>query len=239
MIVICTHHKTGTVWMQRTFSGIADALNQRMCNLGRESIHDADIYFLPNPPIPRELSECSYRGLHLIRDPRDVILSGMHYHLRAPERWLHVPEAEYGGLSYQEKLNSLDGDGRLYLEMERLGAWTIRAMVEWNYDDGRFFEARYEDLIDGGGYALFEEILSFLGIVGSDAERSLEVFRVNNLRTYNFSQPDDTHVRSGLPRQWQVEFRRRHGLRFIETCGDCLIRLGYEKDDSWVYGLPE
>lgn len=108
--------------MSRTFTGIANALNLAMCNLWEGFVADADIYHVPNPPIPEELSDCSYRGLHLIRDPRDVILSGMHYHLRAPEKWLHDPEPDYGGLSYQEKLNSLDGDGRLFLEMERLGA---------------------------------------------------------------------------------------------------------------------
>lgn len=112
-------------------------------------------------------------------------------------------------------------------------------MVEWNYNDNRFFEARYEDLIGDSGSALFGKILEFLGIVGPDAERSLEAFRVNSLRTYDFSQPGDAHVRSGLPRQWRSEFRRRHGRRFIETCGDCLIQLGYEKDHSWVEALPE
>lgn len=239
MILIRTHHKTGTVWMLRVFQGIADALNLRLCHLLTGFVPDADLYLASHAPFPSELTEGSFRGLHLIRDPRDVILSGMHYHRKSAEEWLHIPRSDLGGLTYQENLNSLDDDERLYFEMREAGYWTIRTMLEWDYEDDRFFEARYEDLVEADGPALFSEILNFLGISGDGAERSLEVFRQNSLSLTNYVKLGDSHIRSGRPRQWQTSFRRRHGERFLEIMGDCLSRLGYEQDEKWIERLAE
>jgi hypothetical protein len=43
----------------------------------------------------------------VIRDPRDVIVSGANYHCKADEPWLHIPEKRFGGLTYHQKINSL------------------------------------------------------------------------------------------------------------------------------------
>ncbi len=240
MILIRTHHKTGTVWMLRVFMGIADKLNLRFCNLQEGFIPSADLYLSPHAPFPNELTEGNFRGLHLIRDPRDVVLSGMHYHRRSTEEWLCVPESEYGGLSYQEKLNSLDDDERLYFEMQYAGYATTRDMLDWDYDDSRFLEMRYEDLIGMSGRALFNEALRFIGFSRQDLDWGTEMFTQNSLFTMGFkTPPDDPHIRSGRPAQWRTEFRRRHGRRFLEILGDSLIRLGYERDNNWVEQLPE
>jgi hypothetical protein len=46
------------------------------------------------------------------------------------------------------------------------------------------------------------------------------------------------HIRNGRPEQWRTAYRRWHGEQFVEVLGDCLIRLGYERDNSWVDRLP-
>ena len=53
------------------------------------------------------------RFLHIIRDPRDVLLSGMRYHRIAPlgnEKFLREKRDEWGGKNYQDHLNALPDD---------------------------------------------------------------------------------------------------------------------------------
>jgi hypothetical protein len=78
----------------------------------------------------------------LIRDPRDVIVSGCFYHQSAEEAWLQVPQRRLGGLSYQEKLRSYASfDDQLLFEMENPGVHTIRQMLEWGYSNPLFWES--------------------------------------------------------------------------------------------------
>src|SRR5438477_10494050 len=90
------------------------------------------------------LDDPDSRILHLIRDPRDVIISGMHYHRSSREQWLKKPKAEFDNVSYQEKLNSLPDDFRRYLfEMQNSGMRTIGAMRRWNYQLPNALEYKY------------------------------------------------------------------------------------------------
>src|SRR5256885_3315342 len=122
--VIATHHKTGTVWMRDAFRGIAHDLTINFVYLARKSpVRNAKLL----PPVivlndqsdftatPWLLDGPDQRILHLVRDPRDVLISAMHYHRVAQESWLHVPRKGFGGLSYQQKLNSLPDDSSRYL----------------------------------------------------------------------------------------------------------------------------
>ena len=216
--------------MQEVFGGIQAALVQHR--------QTARIYFAPHSKFPGDLLAQNFRGLHLIRDPRDVVLSGLHYHKKSGEKWLHVRSEEYRGLTYQQKLNSLDPDDQIVLEMQRTARAAVREMTEWHYDDPRFFEARYEDLIEDASGEKFGRILAFLGLRGSVAVQGVAVFRQVSLFPGKPIPQNHSHIRSGRSGQWRTDFRRRHGERFVEILGDCLIRLGYEPDNDWVRRLP-
>lgn len=234
MILIQTHHKTGTVWMYRVFWEIARALNLRFCYLPNGFAFNSDIYQASEKHLPDDLISRNFRGLHLIRDPRDVILSGLHYHRKATEAWLKSPNPDFDGASYQDKLNTVGRDEQIYLEMTHVAVWTTRKMLSWNYDDHRFFEARYEDLVEDQNGTVSADILSFLGFAGDTLELGTRIFEKHSLSATNYTRSSDQHVRSGRPRQWQSEFSRRDGERFLTVMGDCLIRMGYEQDDRWV-----
>lgn len=173
-----------------------------------------------------------YRGLHLIRDPRDVLISGARYHARASESWLHERRLCFWGLTYQEAIRRRRSVGEAVLfEMEHAGAQTIREMLEWDRTRPEFFEAKYEDLIGDQDLSLFRRILLFLGydadvlptLEGIIRERSLFGGRVN----------DPSHVSDGRAHQWREVFDERLKRRFCERFGDALERLGYEADDEW------
>lgn len=47
-----------------------------------------------------------------------------------------------------------------------------------------------------------------------------------------------TDGRSGEPEQWRTVFDRKLGETFLAQFGDALVKLGYEKDYSWLDSLP-
>src|SRR5262249_21912920 len=109
-----------------------------------------------------DLSTIPHKGVRLIRDPRDIWLSGYLYHQRCKERWCtnecfdltppilppripysqHHRSAEWkrtylvglNGLSYQRNLIWKERDSGLDFERNRYTDWTIEAMLAWKPD---------------------------------------------------------------------------------------------------------
>ena len=98
------------------------------------------------------------KGVRIIRDPRDVIVSGYLYHQRCSEKWCvnsdfsnpsrpfpQVPwplvdadlaakeefVSRLDGLSYQEKISSLSKAEGLIFEMDGFAKITIDEMIRW------------------------------------------------------------------------------------------------------------
>jgi hypothetical protein len=194
--------------------------------------------FHPHSQFPPDLLAGGFRGLHVIRDPRDIAISAMRYHRDSAERWLHVPREEFGGQTYQQKLNSLSPDDQFAFELAHQTQATVRQLLAWRYGQQEYFEARYEDLMDDRSGLLFGRILRHLGFDTFAASLGMTVFVRKSIagKAVPAMHP---HIRSGEKAQWKKAYRRWHGERFVETLGDCLIVLGYEKDNSWVDRLPE
>lgn len=232
-MLVATHHKTGTKWMGAVFKKMSQELSLDFRNLPAWAESDAgDVLlqdhsrfgFSPDPSV--------HRGLHLIRDPRDVIVSACFYHMRSDEEQLHRPRKEFGGRSYQEALNSMeDPDDRLLFEMENDSRGNIRQISDWDYSDPVFLEVRYEDLIVDRELELFHDMFVFLGLPGWMIPTALAIAYNNSLFSGEVDRPG--HVRSGRPAQWRSHFREVHKRRFLELFGDVLVRLGYEEDDDW------
>jgi hypothetical protein len=180
--------------------------------------------------------EC--RIFHLIRDPRDVIVSGAHYHCTADEPWLHEPREEFGGLTYQQKLNALPDDQSRYLfEMQNTAKRTIKLMADWDYTNPNSFECRYEDLVRDGNMTGFRRALSHLGFEDNEREDCCAIFEAHSLFTEN-AKTKRGHVRSGEPHQWRTAFTPELGERFLAAFGDILVKLEYERDNAWTARLP-
>jgi hypothetical protein len=241
--VIATHHKTGTVWMRDVFRDIAKELKIGFVYLTRKSVPKetnlAPPVVLLNDhadfsAMPWLLSGPDQRILHVVRDPRDVLISSMHYHRVAQESWLHVPRKAFEGLSYQQKLNSLRDDRSRYaFELKHSAGRTIDKMCRWNYGTANCFECRYEDLATDFEMKLFSEIVLHLGFAAGE----LEICRAHFWKNSLFGERgigDSPHVRQGATKQWLDVFDRELAMRFLHQFGNALTRLGYEADDSWI-----
>jgi hypothetical protein len=195
---------------------------------------DFDVFFRGDSHFDAAQVRVPFKGLHMIRDPRDVIVSGCFYHQRSEEEWLHIKERRYGGLTYQERINSYQSlDDQLLFEMEHAGRYCIEEILAWNYSDPAFYELKYEDLICDELLNLFHSVFTFLGFPGNAIPRLLQIAFDNSL--FSGTLKSTPHIRSGKTKQWKQYFRSHHKARFLTLFGDALQRLGYESSDEWAY----
>jgi Sulfotransferase domain len=239
LIVIGCHHKTGTQWMGALFQTIAKGTNLKFLNGVQRSLKgDENIFFQVDSLI--DLNKLPpYRGIHIIRDPRDIIVSGMFYHEKTKEEdWLMIKDAKFGGLSYQDKLASLNSfRDKCVFEMDNRGGQTIKQISLWNYKNRNMFEVKYEDLIQDYRLDIFSTMFRFLGFGGLSLAYCLESAWYTSLFSGKVRK-SGVHVRSGAPKQWEKYFTKGLAQDFLDRFGDVLVRLGYEANDEWARNLP-
>lgn len=245
-IVVGTQHKTGTVWMSSVFSAFADSVGAKYVDFWT-SIDDLPTT-LSSPYIlfnyhsafrqhTNILSRDDVRILHLIRDPRDVLISAMHFHKKSEEGWLHEASPHFDGMTYQQKLNSLPSSLHQFVfEMENSTKATIAHMDNWRYDRPNSLEIRYEDLIVDHDLKLWTQIMDFLGLDYSEQKICRDHFWNYSLFG-GLAGASHSHVRSGGIAQWKKDFTLELAHEFIARFPNILQKLGYEKDNTWVETL--
>ena len=234
-VLVGTHHKCGTVWMKDIFSAVCDRLSL-VFYIGeqRHLPRRYDLFFHDHSSFQFSRLVGAHRGLHLIRDPRDLIISGVFYHERCTsERWLADPAPQFQGRSYQQTLARLPSlEEKIRFEMLHCSGATIRDMLAWDYGRPTFYEAKYEDLIEDVELRRFRDIFTFLGYPDDQMDELLQIAFDGSLFSGRVTAPPG-HVRSGQPRQWQSYFTKPLHRQFLEHFGDALVRLGYEQNDQW------
>ncbi len=177
----------------------------------------------------------NYRGSHLIRDPRDIVVSGYFYHLWTEETWANLPRAEYRGRSYKEYINSLDVDDGLAAEIHRVNFW-VPHMAEWDYENPRIYEMRYEELIlDEQKY--FREMFRHYGFTDEAVSVGSKIAEKYSFKamTGGNAQKSKTksHLRSGKSGEWEKHFKPEHKKLFKKLYPEVVPKLGYEMNDEW------
>lgn len=261
-IYLFCHHKVGTVLLSKVFREVSSRNAWDFCALKGQQTRPPErpgvVLFQHATLVPPERP---FVGVHLIRDPRDVIVSGYLYHRRTSEAWCvntdfdatppvsfpqvpysqeHRPEAwkaayleSLGGRSYQEHLLALPQEEGLLFEMAHYGAWTVESMLAWDYRQADVLEVKFEDVMSDYD-ATFRTIFAHLGFSRSRLEAGLRVAAKHDLsRKSDREVRAMAHVSSKRPGKWQAYFTKKHRVAFREQFGDALIRLGYETDHDW------
>jgi hypothetical protein len=232
-VLIGAHHKSGTVWLKSIFRTVCSEYSLRFFE-GKQgdAPQQYDVFFQDHSRFELDRFPSPVRGLHLIRDPRDIILSGCFYHQKADEPWLHRPREDLLGLTYHQAINRAETlEDKISFEMEHAGRRTIEELIAWDYTRPFFCELKYEDLIRDTDLMIFHRAFAFLGFPGSALPGVLAIAYRKSLFSNQLKTSD--HIRSGEVGQWKQYFTRKHKERFCELFGDVLIRLGYEDNDDW------
>ena len=236
LIVHCCHHRVATVWFGRLLRRIAAEFGWKFQSCGQAELeHDTDIFMQHSSKVaPSELR--AYRGSHMIRDPRDIMVSGYFYHLWCTEVRYTSPRSEFDGKSYQEMLRSVSQERGLAMEIE----WSknrIRRIVDWHYDNPEFLELRFEDFIRDERasvtaackhYGLRDDhIQTIVDIVEKD-------FSFEAITGRRKGQEDrESHFRKGQAGDWILYFSDAHKQLFKRIYPGVLTQLEYELDDKW------
>lgn len=239
LVVISTHHKTGTVLWRNILWQIGTVLRMR-CGLGDwpELLPRLDDLDLVLDWHSRAQSQTRpLRGVHVVRDPRDMVVSGCGYHLESDEPWLLLPEPEYDGRSYQQALRDQpDLRARMHLELGRTSQTSLRELAAWDRADPRFAETRYETLVTDTELVEFTRLFTHLGFPRRARAALRRIARRNSLFS---GRVKSRHILHGGVARWRGSFERGLGERFVELNPGLLQKLGYEPDDSWIAELPE
>lgn len=105
----------------------------------------------------------NYRGFHVVRDPRDILVSAYFSHLYShpTENWdeLNI---------YRKKLQTLSKEEGILAEME-FSRINFERMYNWNYSLTNVLELKMEDLF-ADSHNQFARIFDFLGILDSSSK---------------------------------------------------------------------
>lgn len=232
LLVHCAHHKVGTVWFKNVLGRVAalhglpfhmSRLQPVVPQVGVMVVNGSRIDLGSLPP---------FRGSHIVRDPREVAVPGYFYHRRCNEPWVLEPDERYGGRSYQQYLQSADEETGLAEEIVRHTSRVCATMSRWDYERPEFLELRYEQFLADEA-AHWYRLFRHYGFREKPAARAARLACNFSTSSEAYRQRRSAHVRSGKPGDWRSHFTARHRDVFPEHCGDTLVRLGYERDDSW------
>ena len=247
-LVHCGYHKCLTVFVDRCFMQVLGDRYHRFHGPPDAFYAEHQRYTVSG--ITDHLLDLSrldddYRISRFIRDPRDLVVSGYLYHLKAPEAWTTrdvptlnawratgaLPGALRAGESYAACLQRLDREDGLIAEMEFRGPH-FRSMVEWPTSDPRIRLWKYEDILGREAQSM-DEVGAHYGwadVPSSPSYTLRKGLREEAVRWHAGAGrlSWDSHVRDPRAGQWRELFTPKVRRAFTERYGDLAQQLGYD-----------
>ncbi|MEB3280991.1 MAG: sulfotransferase domain-containing protein [Lyngbya sp.] len=173
------HHKSGSTWIETLIKQVCYQVNLKTTiasipklfnfdlgsylqqkNVDLVCYTNADIHFVK--PILD-----SIKGFHIIRDPRDIIVSAYFSH-----RYSHSTDSWPELNDYRKELEKLSKEKGLLFVMDYLSCMKVDEvelnifgqMQEWNYNLPNVLEIKFEEMI-ANPYNKFLDILQFLDLL--------------------------------------------------------------------------
>jgi hypothetical protein len=230
VLFVATHHKAMTTYFHAVLRGLSTALDIPFERVGNSDLPSRSAKLFLSMQGKQDLAALGpYRGVHVMRDPRDMIVSGYHYHKWTHETWVH--RLDDNGESYQDKLNRLDKTTGLFLEIDHFIFYYRDTLEAWDMANPAMLEVSYEALMGPGKRALYREIFAHLGFAAAEldlAQDLMKLFEAES-RTGKASGAvnQKSHVRSGKSGQWERELEPRHLAYIEQELGPVLRKFGY------------
>src|SRR5262245_26796715 len=156
--VLIARHKAASMWARSILEEAAFALAMRTLVVFAPSqwaddpslgdlvrAKDPDLLVLTNAHQKDLDTLPEHRSVHLIRDPRDIVVSGYFSHRNShPTSALGVDWPEL--IEHRKQLLELDQDAGLAEEIE-FSSYFLDPLASWNHANPGVFEVKMEDLI--------------------------------------------------------------------------------------------
>lgn len=171
----------------------------------------------------------NFKMILIIRDPRDIIVSGVNFFLNRKELSLHE---YYRGLSWHEGLManiqgiSANANYPTQPDIKSL----LLDYMPW-LSKPYVYLTRYEDLVGPRGGGSSRKQTRQIKAIAKHLEMHLCEDELIKIKEKSYG---GTHTfRRGVIGSWRQEFNLEHRIACKKLIGDFLIELGYEKDGSW------
>jgi hypothetical protein len=187
----------------------------------------ASAHLFARPEVVQRVATPAIVSYFIFRDPRDVVVSHVHYVTDMESR--HVHHAYYASLpDFESRLRvSILGRGDLDIEFPDIAA-RFAPYMGW-LDSEAVMAVHFEDLVDDRPTTLGAIIAHFLKRVPlSTPQPQL----MEALETSIDPQRSPT-FRSGKTGEWRRHFTPEIKDLFKGVAGDLLLRLGYETTTDW------
>lgn len=231
------HHKAGSSWILNVNGAICSEIGLRFGHFHSPKMFNFDLlktvkeqrfdfvsYSNADINFVRPILE-GVRGFHVIRDPRDIVVSAYFSHLysHSDRYW---PERS----NYRSQLEKLPKDKGLLLTMDYLTSIMVEGetidilgnICMWDYSLPNILEVKFEELIVNP-YGMWLEILRFLGVLDNE-NVGLRTFSVYILR----------RILSLMARR--MGFSMNHGLLIHGIHPWRALSIVYENDFSALAG---
>ena len=171
------HHKCATQWIRAIVEDVCALTGLRPVPLSLleenpwvSSLPEyvartrPDVLLYMNADIAQVRTLASLRGFHVVRDPRDLVVSAYYSHLHS-----HPLDTWPGLAEHRRRLESVGKTEGLLLEMD-FSRRVLDEIRAWDYAQPDVLEMRMEDLVRSP-YERMAEIMIFLGLVRPPARR--------------------------------------------------------------------
>jgi hypothetical protein len=245
LVAFYGHHKCGTTWIRGIFEGVSKKCGFNFKNFTTPSEFGGDLekfisqnhiqaFAFVNAEYDKIIKSENCRAIHVIRDPRDVVVSAYFSH-----RYSHAVNDGWQRLTlHREQLEKVDIDEGLMLEID-FSSLNFNRMNQWNYADSNILEIKMEDLLVAEKKS-FITIFSFLDLyphplTESDLESILdaESFIKKTKGRKPGEENQEHHFRKGISGDWKNYFNEKHKDHFKSKYQFLLEKLGYERNDDW------
>jgi len=147
------HHRSGSTWLSGLLEEVCEYTGHRFAQVFDADMVGGDlsafveaesievlVYMNADADQVRTLSDL--RGVHVVRDPRDVLVSSYYSH-----RYSHPADYWQGLMEHRAELESLSEHEGLLAELQ-CRHQQFRQMQEWDYEQEGVLELRFEDLVN-------------------------------------------------------------------------------------------
>ena len=228
------HHRCASTWILLVLMSVCDHMGidiKKFAELNDDDLRT--IGFIADTNAEQEHIQAlrPFRGFHVIRDPRDIVVSAYfsHKYSHPMGEWLK---------EQRELLNQVNLEEGIKYSIN-FRSNQFNRMGQWNYHLPNIYETKFE-ILTCETYDEFSRIFRFLGLLPQRLSPRIleEILRHHSFKRLTEGrergqEDSQHHYRKGIQGDWVKYFSEENKKYFKRHFGQMLIDLGYEKNSSW------